>query len=134
MMSSFGTLCHADGKGQMQRDSSGHLRLVDATPDLSDLLGRTAQGDDAAFRQVFEITSTRLFGVAMHVLRDRHLAEHALLESYLHIRRDAASHAMRPDIFEALAVVVRRASNEMAAQVAGIVAQSAVSAGVRASI
>lgn len=134
MKSWFDMPGHADGKGQMQRNSSGHLRLVDAVPDLSDLLERTAQGDAAAFRQVFELTSTRLFGIAMHVLQDRYLAEHALLDAYLHIRRDAAGHAARADIIEALAAVVRRTSNEMATQVVGIVTRSAVSAGVRVLI
>jgi RNA polymerase sigma-70 factor (ECF subfamily) len=51
--------------------------------DLTDLLGRVAQGDRAALRAIYERQATRLFGIAMAILRDRAAAADVLQDSFL---------------------------------------------------
>ncbi len=53
--------------------------------DLTDLLGRVAHGDRAALRAIYGRQSTRLFGIAMAILRDRTAAADVLQDSFLKI-------------------------------------------------
>lgn len=58
------------------------------SPDADQLaawLAAIAAGDRVAFKAFYDATSPRLFGMAMHVLRRRELAEDALQETYLRI-------------------------------------------------
>lgn len=59
------------------------------------LLAQSARGDQAAFRELYELTAPRLFGVALRVLRRRAWAEDVLQESFLSIWHRASSY--RPD-------------------------------------
>lgn len=64
----------------------------DADPSsLSDMLGRVATGDRAAFEEVYRRTSVKLFGVCLRILPVRQEAEEALQEAYLSVWRRAAS-------------------------------------------
>ncbi|MFN4092106.1 MAG: sigma factor, partial [Brevundimonas sp.] len=55
--------------------------------ELALALGRTAQGDRAAFRTVYEATSAKLLGVCLRILADRQLAEDVLQDTYLTVWR-----------------------------------------------
>jgi RNA polymerase sigma-70 factor, ECF subfamily len=49
---------------------------------LSTLLGAVSMGDRAAFESLYRATSPRLFGICVHLLRDRAEAEDVLQEIY----------------------------------------------------
>lgn len=57
-----------------------------------ELIERVAGRDDAALKRLYDQTSSRLFGVALRVLRNREWAEDVLQEAYLTIWRVAASY------------------------------------------
>jgi RNA polymerase sigma-70 factor (ECF subfamily) len=81
-----------------------HLRPVSNDPPpegggspaahLADLLKRASRGDEGAFAEWYDATSTRAFGLAVRVLRDRAQAEEVTQESYL----DCWRHASRFDV------------------------------------
>lgn len=50
--------------------------------DIEALLGRVAGGDRSAFRKLYAVTSPRLFGLALQILRDESLAGEVLEEVY----------------------------------------------------
>jgi RNA polymerase sigma-70 factor (ECF subfamily) len=56
---------------------------MDTETELTDLLGKVAKGDRAALRAVYVRQSTRLFGVAMAILRDRTAAADVLQDAFL---------------------------------------------------
>ncbi|WCM94656.1 sigma-70 family RNA polymerase sigma factor [Acidovorax sp. NCPPB 2350] len=60
--------------------------------ELMELIERVAGRDDAALKRLYDQTSSRLFGVALRVLRNREWAEDVLQEAYLTIWRVAASY------------------------------------------
>jgi len=56
---------------------------------LTELLGRTAQGDRPAFSRLYDLTRAKLFGVIRRILVRGDLAEEALQESYVRIWSNA---------------------------------------------
>lgn len=74
-----------------------HLRPVDsaatphegvaAGPDLVELLRRCGRGDEAAFAQLYDAAASRVFGLAVRVVRDRAQAEEVTQEAFLEIWR-----------------------------------------------
>jgi RNA polymerase sigma factor (sigma-70 family) len=56
------------------------------------LLERVALADDSALRQLYELTSSRLYGVAVRVVSNRNWAEDVLQEAYLSIWRVAGDY------------------------------------------
>jgi RNA polymerase sigma-70 factor (ECF subfamily) len=52
---------------------------------LNGLLARTAAGDHAAFRALYERTAARLFAICLRIARDRSLAEEIVQEAYVRI-------------------------------------------------
>jgi RNA polymerase sigma-70 factor, ECF subfamily len=58
---------------------------------LATLLAEVASGDKSAFARLYGLTSRKLFGVALRVLRDRTAAEDIVQEVYVRIWRNAAS-------------------------------------------
>jgi RNA polymerase sigma factor (sigma-70 family) len=67
----------------------------DARYRLSDALVRTGAEDRAAFREVYELTSAKLFGICLRICEERQAAEDVLHEVYLIIWRRAG--AYQPD-------------------------------------
>ncbi len=65
-----------------------------ASDPLAELLPRIAAGDRAALRQLYQATSSKLFGVCLRILSNRDESEDVLQEVYLTIWR-------RADRFEA---------------------------------
>jgi RNA polymerase sigma-70 factor (ECF subfamily) len=54
-------------------------------PEIAGLIARVALRDRAAFRDLYERTSAKLFGVCLRILRDRSEAEEALQEVYVKV-------------------------------------------------
>lgn len=57
--------------------------------EIEQLIGRTAGGDRAAFLDLYDRTSAKLFGICLRVLNDRADAEEVLQETYVKIWRNA---------------------------------------------
>ncbi|WP_368670129.1 sigma-70 family RNA polymerase sigma factor [Phenylobacterium aquaticum] len=70
------------------------LAATAASDPLAELLPRIAAGDRAALRQLYQATSSKLFGVCLRILSNRDESEDVLQEVYLTIWR-------RADRFEA---------------------------------
>jgi len=85
-----------------------------AALDLPGLLAAVAAGDRAALRSLYERQSSRLFGVANAILRDRDLAAEALRDAFVAIAGRAGECAparLRPEAW--LAAIVRHAALDM---------------------
>jgi RNA polymerase sigma-70 factor, ECF subfamily len=57
---------------------------------LSKLLSRTGIGDRAAFGTVYDLTSAKLFGVSLRILRNRAEAEDAVQDVYIKVWQNAS--------------------------------------------
>lgn len=68
------------------------MSTPDTDSELMTLLDRIAAQDDTALKRLYECTSSRLFGLALRVVRDRDAAEDVLQESFLSIWRSAGSY------------------------------------------
>ncbi|MDI1301838.1 MAG: sigma-70 family RNA polymerase sigma factor [bacterium] len=79
--------------------------------DLAPLVYRTALGDQRAFEQLYRQTSSRLYGVALILLRRRDLAEEVLQEAYIKIWHAAGSYQPeRGTVSTWLSTIVRRSA------------------------
>lgn len=67
-----------------------HLHSQDAA--LVDLLDRVAQQDALAFKQLYDLCSSKLYGLAIRVVNHRVWAEDVLQDAYLTIWRTAADY------------------------------------------
>jgi RNA polymerase sigma-70 factor, ECF subfamily len=63
-----------------------------ASERLGELLARCSLGDQAAFGEVYQSTSAKLYGVALRILRREAWAEEALQEAYVKIWRHAGGY------------------------------------------
>ena len=61
-----------------------------AAPDLSELLNLAARGDQAAFAVLYDAMATRVYGLAVRVVRDPAQAEEVTQEAFLEIWRMAS--------------------------------------------
>jgi RNA polymerase sigma-70 factor (ECF subfamily) len=61
-----------------------------APPDLDELLRRVGRGDEAAFAQLYDAVSARVYGLALRILRDPAMAEEAAQEALVQVWRTAA--------------------------------------------
>jgi RNA polymerase sigma-70 factor (ECF subfamily) len=59
--------------------------------DLAMLLGCVARRDRLAFKQLYDVTSPRLFGIVGRIVRDRAMAEDVLQDVYLRIWEKAST-------------------------------------------
>ncbi|WP_309126532.1 ECF RNA polymerase sigma factor SigK [Kocuria sp.] len=73
------------GTGREGRTPSGlpDRAVPQEGPDLGDLLRRSGAGDEAAFAQVYDLTSAKVYGLAVRVLRSPELAAEVVQEVYL---------------------------------------------------
>ncbi|HSV50895.1 MAG TPA: sigma-70 family RNA polymerase sigma factor [Burkholderiaceae bacterium] len=60
--------------------------------ELMTLIDRVATGDQAALKQLYELTSSKLYGLAVRVVSNREWAEDVLQEAYLTIWRVAGDY------------------------------------------
>lgn len=65
--------------------------MTDERTDLVRMLGAVANGDQAAFAELYRRTSSKLFGVCLRMLRERGDAEDALQDVYAAVWRHARS-------------------------------------------
>ena len=66
---------------------------LEPTPDtLADLLERIQGSDPTALRSLYELTSSKLFGLALRILVKREWAEDVLQDSYVNIWRHAGDY------------------------------------------
>jgi RNA polymerase sigma-70 factor, ECF subfamily len=59
--------------------------MASARAQLDMLLGAVAKGDEAAFAELYQATSAKLFGVALRILRDREVAEEVVQEAFFKV-------------------------------------------------
>jgi RNA polymerase sigma factor (sigma-70 family) len=59
--------------------------VIDDAADIADMIARTALNDRAAFRRLYNVSSSKLFAVALRILKDRTEAEDALQDIYVKI-------------------------------------------------
>lgn len=59
---------------------------------LMELLARTALADQSAFEQLYRLTSSHLYGVALRILRESAAAEEVLQESFVNVWHHAGSY------------------------------------------
>ena len=55
------------------------------------LILRMAEGDNDAFRDLYEQTSSAVYGFALSILRNVHDAENVMHDAYIRIHRSAAA-------------------------------------------
>lgn len=65
---------------------------MDASINFLHLLSATAQGDQAAFASLYQLTSNKLFAISLQMLQRRDLAEEALQEAYVRIWHNAGDY------------------------------------------
>ena len=88
---------------------------MEAEDDLAGLLAAVASGDRAALRSLYARQSTRLFGIAIAILRDRSTAADALQDAFLKVwQRARQFDAERGPPAAWLAGIVRHASLDIA--------------------
>eukprot|EP01037_Dinobryon_pediforme_P028702 gene28702-32074_t len=56
------------------------------------LIARVAAGDRAAFQELYQLTSAKLYGIAVRILRDEEQSRDVLQESYVKIWQKAADY------------------------------------------
>jgi len=64
-------------------------RAEDLNQTLLDLLHRSARGDQVAFHRLYELTSGKLYAVALRLLRRNDLADDVMQEAYVKIWHNA---------------------------------------------
>lgn len=88
---------------------------MDAETDLASLLARVASGDRVALRGIYVRHATRLFGIAMAILRDRSQATDAMQDAFLKLwQRAAQFDPARGDPEVWIAAIVRHAALDIA--------------------
>jgi RNA polymerase sigma-70 factor (ECF subfamily) len=88
---------------------------MDTETELTDLLLKVAKGDRAALRAIYVRQSTRLFGVAMAILRDRTAAADVLQDAFLKLWERARQFDPARGNAEAwIAAIVRYAALDVA--------------------
>ena len=65
--------------------SSGSVPGEDERAVLVALLSRSSRGDEAAFAEIYDLTSARVYGLARRVVRDPAQAEEVAQEAYLEV-------------------------------------------------
>ncbi|MES2712522.1 MAG: sigma-70 family RNA polymerase sigma factor [Pseudomonadota bacterium] len=88
---------------------------MESEPSLSDLILLVASGDRRALRSIYQRESTRLFGIANAVLRDRDAASDAVHDAFVKIAARAAQYDATRGVASAwLGAIVRYAALDIA--------------------
>ncbi len=76
---------------------------------LRDLLESASTGDRAAFTRLYDLTSSRIYGLAFRVVRDREYAEEIVQEAYLQYWQKADQyHAARGSVLTWMMTIAHR--------------------------
>jgi RNA polymerase sigma factor (sigma-70 family) len=70
----------------------GSVSLSTEREELAALIALIAGRDRAAFRQIYDQTSARLFGIVLRIVRERSTAEEVIQEAYLRIWERASTY------------------------------------------
>ncbi|MEO0820893.1 MAG: sigma-70 family RNA polymerase sigma factor [Pseudomonadota bacterium] len=62
---------------------------------MAALLARTAEGDRDAFRELYALSSRRLYGTVLYMMRERESAQEVVQEAYVTIWRRASAYDAR---------------------------------------
>ncbi len=66
---------------------------TDRSARLAELLARTALSDQAAYAELYRLTASHLYGVALRILREPALAEDMLQEAFVSVWHHAGSYS-----------------------------------------
>lgn len=66
-----------------------HTGAIPDTERLKTLLAECAGGNRASFAELYDLTSARVYGLALRVVRDRNYAEEVVQEAYLQVWQKA---------------------------------------------
>jgi RNA polymerase sigma-70 factor (ECF subfamily) len=66
---------------------------IESNEKLAQLLARAGLGDKTAFNSLYEATKSKLFAASLRIVRERHLAEEVLQDSFVNIWNHAADYA-----------------------------------------
>ncbi len=95
-------------------------RMQSTRQSLETLLACVAKGDEAAFAELYQATSAKLFAVALRILRSREVAEEVVQEAYFRVWERAGD--FKPEIASPItwmaAIVRNRALDETRRRVA----------------
>lgn len=72
------------------------MEVAEARRHLASLIARTAKQDRTAFEQLYRETSRRLYGVALRIVREPHLAQDVIQDAFIRLWRYA--HTFNPDL------------------------------------
>jgi RNA polymerase sigma-70 factor (ECF subfamily) len=67
---------------------------TNVTDELASLLSRCGMGDRHAFAQLYVLTKSKLFAVSLRIVRERHIAEEVLQDSFVSIWNNAGRYAV----------------------------------------
>jgi RNA polymerase sigma-70 factor (ECF subfamily) len=83
-------------------------------PRLENLLSAVAGGDEAAFAELYQATSSKLLGVALRILRNREVSEEVLQEAFFKVWERAGDYnpAIAAPVTWMAAIVRNRALDE----------------------
>jgi RNA polymerase sigma-70 factor (ECF subfamily) len=87
--------------------------------ELQALLSRTALGDRAAFRRLYDVTAPSLLGVALRILNRKDRAEDVLQEAFVNVWHRAGSYTstVSPPMTWLTAIVRNRALDQLRSEV-----------------
>lgn len=108
----------------------GEQRRLTPVPDpprseadrLIDLIGRTARGHEDAFETLYDLTSTRVYGVVLRVLRSPDQAAEVTQEAYLEAWKQSARY--RPELGTVLAWLLTIAHRRAVDRVRSVTSQT----------
>ena len=81
----------------MRRNIMSTSSSVNSNPfneQLAALLAQAGLGNRAAFADLYEATKSKLFAVALRIVRERHIAEEVLQDSFVNIWNNATKYAV----------------------------------------
>lgn len=95
-------------------------RMQSTRQSLEKLLSGVAKGDEASFAELYQATSSKLFAVALRILRNREVAEEVVQEAYFRVWEKAKD--FNPEIASPItwmaAIVRNRSLDEVRRRVA----------------
>ncbi len=68
------------------------MSTLEPDRELMELLDRVATQDDKALKALYDRTSSKLYGLALRIVRERDAAEDVLQEAFVSIWRGAGSY------------------------------------------
>jgi len=73
----------------LRMDSATADPANESASDLSDLLAASARGDEQAFARLYDLSSSRVYGLVLRVVRDRAQAAEVTQDVYLQVWRES---------------------------------------------